>query len=361
MLSRWPRSACVLSLSLLLVHPADGRGPQTPAEIAAKAPASDVTSKASSVVGTPRAIVKEIGHDFGPVEVGGLLTHTFTIGSGGTAPLSILRVEASDPAMRVRFSSVVPPGEVGRISVEWDALGASGDLDAHLVAYTSDPKRPRVTFTLSGTITQSIAVQPSPDVFVSLFEDEAAERRLVIVNNEQRALSVTGLRPVGDHFTATLNTLEPGRKYEVLVKVPKGLKAGRHSGEIVVETDHPRLGSRRIEVNAVIKTTVYVTPEAFDFGDVSIEKVRASETAPWLLQSAELRSRKGDFSIVTITTDVPGLKIDRSPSGPSTSFGLVATLDRKSLQPGPIEGAIRIKTTSKQFPVIVIPVYGRIQ
>jgi hypothetical protein len=354
------RGLLLVCLSLAVVHPADGGGPQTPAESAAKASTPHGAATVPAIEGTPRAIVKEIGHDFGPVDVGGLLTHTFTIGSGGTAPLTILRVETSEPAMRTRFTSVIPPGTAGRITVEWDALGVSGDLDGHLVVHTSDPRRPRVTFTLSGTIVQSILVQPSPDVFVSLFEDEGAERRLMIVNNESRALNVTGLRPTGDHFTATLNTLEPGRKYEVLVKVPKGLKAGRHSGEIVVETDHPRLGSRRIEVNAVIKKAVYVTPEAFDFGDISLEKVHASETAPWLLQSAELRSRKGDFSIVSITSDVPGLKIDRSPAGLSASFGLVATLDRRSLQPGPIKGSIRIQTTNKEFPLVEIPVYGRL-
>ena len=98
-------------------------------------------------------MVQEIGHDFGPVEPGGRLRHSFAIVNAGTAPLSITRVDVSEPGMRSRFSGVVAPGDSGRVDIEWDTDRASGNLDAHVVAHVNDPNRPRITFTLTGVVT----------------------------------------------------------------------------------------------------------------------------------------------------------------------------------------------------------------
>jgi hypothetical protein len=308
----------------------------------------------------PQAVVREIGHDFGPVAEGGTVTHTFSVGNRGTAPLHILRVDASEPGMRSRFTEVVAPGDTGRVTIAWTPEGRSGDLNAHAVVHLSDPKRPRVTLALSGVLTQSIGIAPSSDVHLSVYADQSAERRVTIVNNEERPLAVTGLRPSGDHFRAAVVTVEPGRTYEVVVTAPPGLRPGRYIGDVFVDTDHPRLGPLRLVVHTFVKDLLYATPDAIDFGDVSLERIKRSESAPWLSQSATLVKREGDFAIVAISSNVDGLRVHRSPSGRSRTIGLVVTLDRHRIRPGELDGSIRIETDDRAFPVVVLPVRGRI-
>jgi hypothetical protein len=308
----------------------------------------------------PRAVAREIGHDFGPVASGSVLSHTFTIRNTGTAVLTVLGVDCSHPGMTSRFERIIEPGRAGHVTVQWDLAGANGDLDAQVVVHVNDAQKPRITFTLTGTTARSIEVQPSPDVFVTVFGDETVERRVTIVNHEARPLAITGVRPVGPHFTATLRTVEPGRRYEVVVRIPRGLSPGRYVDTLYVDTDHPRQATLRFGVNTFVKSRLYASPEVIDFGEVPLDKVRAGLGAAWGTQSSTLRTRTGDFAITAISSDIPALRIVRSPAGSSSTFGLVVTLDPARLQPGSLDGVIRIETDDKAFPSVVIPVHGHV-
>jgi Protein of unknown function (DUF1573) len=309
----------------------------------------------------PRAVVVEAGHDFGPVEPGGRLRHTFAIRNNGTAPLSISRVDVSEPGMRSRFSGPVAPGESGRIDIEWDTdRSSSGNLDAHLVAHVNDPHRPRVTFTLTWVVTRSIDIRPSPDVFFSVYRDEAAERRVTIVNTEGRPLGIKAVRPIGGRVTAEIQTTQQGQRYELVMRVPKGLEPGRYLDAVEIDTDHPRLAQVRVGVNLLVKEDLFLNPEFIDFGQLSLQQVSSPASAALYAQSSTLKKRKGLLAITSITTDVAALRIDRSPAGPGHTFGLTISIDPKRARPGSLEGTIRVHTDDKQFPLIELPVRGRI-
>jgi hypothetical protein len=309
----------------------------------------------------PRAVVPEIAHDFGPVELGGRASHAFAIHNAGAAPLSVLRVEASDPGMKSRFKPVIAPGETGFVSIDWDSARTAGNLDAHAVVHLSDPKKPRVTLTMTGVVRQSIVIQPTPDVVVSLYPDQSAERRLTIVNKDDRPLAIRGIRVAGSHFKADLRPVEPGKSYEVLISVPTGLDAGQHQESLFIDTDHPRLGQLHVAVNVFVKKNLYVTPDVIDFGELSIAQVRTVSAAAVTLQTSTIRKREGNFTITNMSTDVPGLRLDRSPAGSSNVFGISVRIDPNRAKPGSLKGMVRIETDDKLFPVIELPVHGEIR
>jgi hypothetical protein len=317
------------------------------------------TAQAPPASGTPRAVVSEVGHDFGPVEPGGRLTHTFTVRNTGTAPLTIRRVDLSEPGMRSRFTPVVPPGGSGRITIEWDITRPIGDLDAHAVIHLSDPTRPRVTYALTGVVQRSIEMRPSSDVFLSLYPDEGKERIVRIVNNEPRPLVITGIRAAGAIVATELLSIDPGRTYDVAVAVAPGLRPGHYAESIEVSTDHPRLAQLRIGVTVLVKDALHANPDVIDFGDIPLHRVSA--LAPALFsQSLTLKKREGHFAIVSITSDVPGLRIAQSPAGRSDTFGLTVAVDHNRLVEGRLDGSVRIQTDDKDFPLIVIPVHGQV-
>ena len=143
--------------------------------------------------------------------------------------------------------------------------------------------------------------------------------------------------------------------------VPKGLEAGQYQESLFVDTDHPRLGEVRVGVTIVIKKNLFVSPDVMDFGDVSLSQVRAVSAAPVSLLTSTIRKRDGHFAITSMTSDVPGLRIDRSPAGSSGTFGISVRLDPNRVRVGSLEGSIRILTDDKNFPLIVIPVHGQIR
>jgi hypothetical protein len=176
----------------------------------------------------PRAVVLAAVHDFGTIDQGATVTHTFTIRNDGTAPLTVSRIDLSQPGMKSRFGRTISPGTQGHITIEWNVTRMRGEATAEAVVYVDDPGQPRVTLMLTGRITPPIEITPASAVFFSVYRDEIAEQQVTIVNNEDRPLRIEAIRPEGEHFLAELKTIESGKIYEVRVKVPRGLPAGRY-------------------------------------------------------------------------------------------------------------------------------------
>jgi hypothetical protein len=313
------------------------------------------------LAGTPRALVAEAGHDFGPVEPGGRYTHTFAIRNTGTAPLTIHKIEFSEPGMRSRFTSPLQPGESGTVTLEWQINRASGDLDARAVIHVSDPARQRIMYALRGVVRRSVDVRPSPELFVHKYEDQEATRSVRIVNNDERPLAIRTVSTRSERVRAEVVPVEAGRAYDVKVTVPPGLEPGRYVESIEVETDHPRLASLHLEVNIVVRKELFVTPEAVDFGTLALRDRAPVSPVLWS-QSLTLENRDDDFAIIGIDSDVAGLRVEHSPRGRSQTFGLLLSIDPERLNGATnLDGSIRIRTDDKDFPEIVVPVSGALR
>jgi hypothetical protein len=63
-----------------------------------------------------------------------------------------------------------------------------------------------------------------------------------------------------------------------------------------------------------------------------------------------------------VESSIPAVQVDREPAkGRSESFRLDVTLARSKLQPGPLDGSIRILTTADDFPEVVVKVSGSVR
>jgi hypothetical protein len=72
-----------------------------------------------------------------------------------------------------------------------------------------------------------------------------------------------------------------------------------------------------------------------------------------------IRKRAGTFAITSVETSLPALVVEQEPaSGASEAFRLNVGLDKDKLRAGPLTGAIRILTTDKDFPELIVKVSG---
>jgi hypothetical protein len=307
----------------------------------------------------PRVVFAEVEHDFGTVEQGTRVSHAFALRNDAQVPLSIARVDLSQPAMKSRFQRVVAPGDEGRIVVEWDTTRVRGELAANAVVHLDDPEQPTVTLSLKGNSVASIEIEPAPVTFFSVYRDEAAEQRVTIINREERPLAITGIETEGTHFAAKLETIEAGKRYDVVVTVPRGQPAGRYREALTVVTDNVKRSRLAVGVNVFVKDDLYATPEVVQFDDVSLAQLRQPQLADGLKQTVTLRKRDGEFRITGMSTDVKGVTLAATPSGEaSASFQLVVGLSGGIVRPGSLDGVIRVATDDKFFPEVVIPVRG---
>ena len=176
----------------------------------------------------------------------------------------------------------------------------------------------RVHLTLEGTVTPVIALEPFPAVFFSIYQDEAGEGIVKILNRDDRPLEIT--------------QLEPARP-----EVP-------------------------VAVNVLVKPDLYASPEVVDFGEVNREQwLRVAAMGDALTQVVGIRRRHGAFAITSVSSNIPGLDIAVSPSRPAETVRIDIKLVPEQVKQGVVSGVIRLGTTDPMFPEVAIPVRGEIR
>ena len=309
---------------------------------------------------TSQAIAEQ--DDFGKVRQGESVYHEFRVANPRTTPLRVLRVDVTAPGMSARFKPDVAAGEAATIKITWNTSKVQGATTGKAIVHWADPTIPSVTLAMKGVVQPPIELLPMAAAFFSLFQDETAERVIQIVNHETRPLRIDRLEPEGSHFAAKIQEIEPGRKFELHVAVPKGTATGRFMEGVTLHTDAPNQGPIRVPVNVFVKADVYANPEEVDFGEIDLAALKRNPARlPLLTQTFLVKRRQGPFDIKTYSTDVQGVVIKASPGRADAIHQFTVSISPDKLSVGPLEGHIRIQTSDSRFAEIVIPVHGRVR
>ena len=302
-------------------------------------------------------VVPERTHTFGTAKQGEAITHIFVIQNTGLVPFKIARMELSDQGMTARMKPVIPPGGEGQITVRWDTGRVKGDVSGEVVLHPDDPAQPQVVLLLKGVVKPALEVLPSRALFLSVFKGESIEQTVTIINNEEQPLAITRLEPRGQHFLAYLRSVDPGRVYQLVVRVTPETPSGRYHEALHVYTGQPEHSLIKIAVNVLVKTELYVFPDTVDFGAASLaDLARTPSIIESIRQTVLVKKRQGDFEIKSVTSDLPFFLISQEPAGRSGTFRIDVSLDRDKLRPGKMQGSLRIRTDDTEFPELVVPV-----
>jgi len=307
--------------------------------------------------------VQDHDFDFGVVKQGPKLVHVFPIRNSGETPLRIDRVEASLPGISARFQPLIQPGGEGRITVEWNTAEAAGVLEANLVVRTNDARTPVIPLRVKAIVKPPVEFLPYPAVFFSAYRDEAPERKVRIVSNQDSPLHIQRIESPENHYTVAVDTVQPGKVYDLRVKVRPGADLGRYTEQIVLTTDQPQNNRFQIGANLFVKPDLYAFPEVIDFGSVSLETLdRQPKLLDLLRQTTVLTNRSGPLEIQSVTSDVPFIRIIRSPeSGKETRFRIDVVPVRERMQRGKIAGHVRVLTNDPRHHELLIPVQGEVK
>jgi hypothetical protein len=298
-------------------------------------------------------------YDFGTAKQGTKIVHVFSIANNSSTSLTIKDVELSMPGMNARFKPVVNPGAEGSVTVEWDTTHLSGEIEGEGIVHFADDSRSAIPLLLKGVVKPPLEVLPFPAIFLSAFQGENNERRLRIVNNEEQPLTVTLSKPGSKRLMTSLVTVQPGRTYELVAKIASGTVPGRYDEELSISTDNPKIGTVTLPVHLFLKPDLYANPDSVDFGQVSADLLNNSASRSFLTQTFLVKKRAGNFKIIKITSDVPGIEISQDPAHQqSSSYRIDVTLDPKKIRPGKLEGSLEIETGDRDFPRIKVPVKG---
>jgi Protein of unknown function (DUF1573) len=309
----------------------------------------------------PRVTVGETSFDFGSVPQGQAVTARFALENSGDEPLLVERMEFSVPAMVARVKQRLEPGETTTVEVTWNTDKLRREVEGSLTLYLNDPALPQLVLRLSGAVVPTIEFLPRPAFYFSQFGGERQTQSIMLKNNRDSPLAIEGLSPSSANFDASFREVEPGRLYELTVSTRPDTSWGRFRDSLNIRTSDATYPELRVEVNILIKPDVFVSSDVVDFGTLSLATLRANPGAlDFVRQTLVIDRREGLMRLTSVTTGVPFLTVQTSPDTAANSFMVEVGLDPASLEKGPIEGSILVKTDDPKRPVLEIPVRGSI-
>ncbi|MPY89436.1 MAG: hypothetical protein GEU99_16095 [Luteitalea sp.] len=304
-----------------------------------------------------------LSHEFGRVRQGTIVRHQFALPAAVTKGDRISRVEVSQPGMKARFKPDVSAECPAVVRLEWDTAVLQGPVKGEAFVRWENAAAPVVRLTLRGHVAPLIEIQPLPAAFFSVFHGESAERVLTLVNHDERPVTIRGIDAKSQHFNADIDVVEPGRRFDVHVRVPENAPVGRVMESLTVRTDHPERPEIIVPVNVLVKEDVYANPEEADFGGIDRAALaRTPAVLDLMKQVFMVKRRQGPFQLTSVSCDIPGVKVAYSPTEKESAiFKFEVGLEPSRLMPGPLVGTISIRTSDERFPEIAVPVRGLVR
>ncbi|MCH7870097.1 MAG: DUF1573 domain-containing protein [Planctomycetes bacterium] len=199
--------------------------------------------------------------DFGEVIYGDTPSQVFTITNEGDADLIIDRVKGSCsctvPKLKVKL---LKPGESTEVTVNFNTKKRQGQISTLVQIRSNDPLRPLLSYRVKGTVNRLIGLKPTSISLSGLKRDELMSGTIRITNQSGEPIKPEFKSINSDYFDVTINEVEAGKIYDVVVNTKPPIPYGRTRGVIEIATGNARQPEIKIPVNANVRARVSVTP-----------------------------------------------------------------------------------------------------
>ena len=191
-----------------------------------------------------------------------------------------------------QFDEVIPPGQEGSITLEVKGEKVSGSWRKSATVQSNDPKHPRLTITLSGTVVNHVDVEPKRVYLRGMYGEKVTAELSVSSNEMKKGLEIIEVSSnIDDKITyKVIPDSEPGRYRVQLFKNPK-LPTLNTWGSLFVTTNSEKAPDKVVQINVVTRGAIIVQPSTLNFGNV-----RPEASSP-VQKTITVSKVKGEFSI----------------------------------------------------------------
>jgi len=299
----------------------------------------------------PTVAVEGQVFDFGTVDRGTPVEHTFTLRNAGGATLVVDHVKSScGCTVGVVSGREVAPGADTFVAVHLDTARLAGRTTKVVTVYTNDPASPAVGLTLTGQVLSDLVATPTPLYLGKVRRGEGARREITVVSGRPgTTYAVVDVEHANPELHATLEPVEGGGQ-KIVVELDRDVPLGRFSDQLKLRTTSPTEPEMVIPVFGSVEGDVVVLPPQVTFA------VALASSPP----SRDLHIRnRGPQPVAVTRVVVPGdvLTYDLSTVEEGVEYKLALHL-RPGLAAGKVEAAVEIFTDHPSERHLVVPVYA---
>ncbi len=208
----------------------------------------------------PVFAMDERSFDFATVWSGDDIAHVFRVRNDGAVPLSILAATPSCTCVVLGdIAKSIRPGAEGEIPFQVETGKLKGNVRQTILLRTNDPKTPEIKLAVSGVVRPTVSFESFVLLRVRPHEGPT-ERRVKIRYHKEGTFSAKLLPRAKDRFGITLEEAEPGKEFELVIKVEPPFKIGYERTTVSVQTNLEEPKNLTIRVNLHIPDRIDVIP-----------------------------------------------------------------------------------------------------
>jgi len=271
----------------------------------------------------------------------------------------------------------VPPGKEGKITLQiTHTEGYMGETAKSAAVTTNDPTQQTfnlilrahfkpatnptpgepVTYTPgTGKRVGAFSVAPDNHWTTSAVRGQVSAVTMFLYNNDSKPIHAKELVVGGTDFTATMQIIENGKRYQINVATNPALKPGQYHQTLKLITDSKENPEITVELEATVYTAIFATPTAITLPVMPLEADLATITLPSIYVR---KIRDGGLQIKTVHSSLPFVKLSVTTQVTGQVYKIDLLFDKRYVQQGPFKGIIRIETNDPDLAVIEVPVQG---
>ncbi|MCU0783996.1 MAG: DUF1573 domain-containing protein [Verrucomicrobia bacterium] len=275
-------------------------------------------------------------YDFGKAKISGPVKHDYVFTNTGQAMLEVTAVHPGCGCTTAgTWTRQVEPGKTGIIPIQYNAPAIPGSVAKVINVTCNDPRQPTVVLQIKGTIWSPIEVVPTYAVFnVTSDSVTNATSSVRILNNEETPLTLSAPEINNPNFAAEVKTKQPGKEFEVVVRLVPPLNGENTQGVITLKTSSTNMplininASARLQPALVANPPVITLPPAPNTNNVRpVIYIRNNSPSAFALSDPVVNAKgvdvqikeiePGRYATVTLTfppdfTNAPGERIQLS-------------------------------------------------
>ena len=300
----------------------------------------------------PSMVFSQTEFDFGTIEQGEKVTHTFNFKNAGDAVLEIANVAASCGCTSAKPDKLsYNPGEEGAIPVTFDSTRFTNQISKTVTVTSNDPAQPKIVLKIKGTILVEINTSPTSVMFSNLKRSESMAHDVLVSTEMLDKLEVSELQ--SDLAFLSLKTEKRDNKTLVLKAsvngqdVPKDKDA--FQGKITFKTNGKKKEALSVPVLIRMAQPIVVSPSSVYF--FASTKGKAREATVRLAPAEDKK-----LEILALSSDLDFVKAEKVEGD---DIKLKVTL-LDSAASGKFSGMITVKTNMADKPSLQIPIRGSV-
>ena len=316
-------------------------------------PTAGTAASAASASGTsgPKIQFAELTYDFGKLDVGAVVKHDFVFTNIGDAVLEITEVKPGCGCTTAgTWDKRVEPGKTGAIPLQFNSAGFSGPVSKSATITCNDVARSNVFLQIRGTVWRPIDITPASAYFNVLSETPTNQTRVVrIVNNLAEPLSLEEPVCTNRAFQVELQTVKPGKEFELRITVQPPFAATYIQAPITLKTSATNTPVLTIPAFANVQPAVTVIPSQIT--------LPAGTLTTALRPAVTIRNTGTNaLALSDAAINLEGASVQIREVQPGRVFSLTVSLPAGLQLQATQKVEVAFKSNHPKFPLLKVPV-----